>query len=392
MLREVGTTFYQGVDAGVSDREPASPLLLHAHRLRAKQPSLGILHLLAAQAEVLHPCDAQFFLEVTRGFLLDCNAQEISIAPRLFAMLCHKYSQVCISEGVAIQALLPLRAAADKLAPMKTCLSPIHADFLHCCILAKCYGVSSRFVDERPIFSVDPRKTGLTPVHFLRYFYYSGVVHVGTKRWKDAVDNFRMVISTPANTLSALVVEAYKKLVLVSLIFSGKLTPLPKYTSHVVSRQLKSHIKEYIMVDNKFQAGDVEKLKAAVTNGREIFIQDGNMGLVKQVTEALMKRKIMQLTHTYITLSLDDIATTVGLSNSRVAENYILRMVESGEICAKIEHPVGTVHFKEDHNEVTPDIMLARLEDNLSTTVQLTDRIRRLDMQISVSPQYIQKV
>lgn len=32
--------------------------------------------------------------------------------------------------------------------------------------------------------------------------------------------------------------------------------------------------------------------------------QDGNMGLVKQVVSALTKRKIMQLTHTYITLPL----------------------------------------------------------------------------------------
>ncbi len=32
--------------------------------------------------------------------------------------------------------------------------------------------------------------------------------------------------------------------------------------------------------------------------------QDGNMGLVKQAVTALTKRKIMQLTHTYITLRL----------------------------------------------------------------------------------------
>lgn len=32
--------------------------------------------------------------------------------------------------------------------------------------------------------------------------------------------------------------------------------------------------------------------------------QDGNMGLVKQAVSALTKRKITQLTHTYITLPL----------------------------------------------------------------------------------------
>lgn len=33
-------------------------------------------------------------------------------------------------------------------------------------------------------------------------------------------------------------------------------------------------------------------------------VKDGNMGLVKQVASALTKKKIVQLTHTYITLSL----------------------------------------------------------------------------------------
>lgn len=37
---------------------------------------------------------------------------------------------------------------------------------------------------------------------------------------------------------------------------------------------------------------------------RGLWCQDGNMGLVKQAVSALTKRKIMQLTHTYITLPL----------------------------------------------------------------------------------------
>lgn len=35
-----------------------------------------------------------------------------------------------------------------------------------------------------------------------------------------------------------------------------------------------------------------------------LYYQDGNMGLVKQAASALTKRKILQLTHTYITLPL----------------------------------------------------------------------------------------
>lgn len=62
-----------------------------------------------------------------------------------------------------------------------------------CCIMAKCYSLGARFMDEQPIFGVEPKATALTPVHFLRYFYYGGLVYIGTKRWRDALDSFVMV-------------------------------------------------------------------------------------------------------------------------------------------------------------------------------------------------------
>lgn len=48
-------------------------------------------------------------------------------------------------------------------------------------------------MDDQPIFSVDPAATGLTPVQFLRYFYYGGVARTGVKQWKHALDSFLTV-------------------------------------------------------------------------------------------------------------------------------------------------------------------------------------------------------
>lgn len=62
-----------------------------------------------------------------------------------------------------------------------------------CCIAAKCYSLGARFLDDQPIFGVDPVATGLTPVHFLRHFYYGGIVYIGVKQWKNAMDCLLMV-------------------------------------------------------------------------------------------------------------------------------------------------------------------------------------------------------
>lgn len=65
------------------------------------------------------------------------------------------------------------------------------------------------------------------------------------------------LISTPANVLSSLVVEGYKKMLLVSLITSGNAPSLPKYTSNSVSRHLKNYTSEYEALVTSCQVGAV---------------------------------------------------------------------------------------------------------------------------------------
>lgn len=71
-------------------------------------------------------------------------------------------------------------------------------------------------------------------------------------------------------------------------------------------------------MDNSCDEGEAALINTVVSARAMLFLphilyrryfpaclrQDGNMGLVKQVVHALARRKIMQLTHTYITLSL----------------------------------------------------------------------------------------
>lgn len=116
------------------------------------------------------------------------------------------------------------------------------------------------------------------------------------------------------------------------------------------------------------------------------------MGLVKQVVSALTKRKIIQLTHTYITLSLKDISNKVGLEHPDDTEGYILQMIEAGEICAKITSPAGTVHFQEDSQTFSSAAMTPRLEADLQSTAELTERVRRLEAKLLTNPVFVQKM
>jgi COP9 signalosome complex subunit 3 len=55
-----------------------------------------------------------------------------------------------------------------------------------------------------------------------------------------------------------------------------------------------------------------------------LLLQDGNLGLAKLVVASLTTRNIQRLTTTYLTLSLADIASRVGLPSPEAAEMHIL--------------------------------------------------------------------
>eukprot|EP00611_Tribonema_gayanum_P017609 TRINITY_DN3034_c1_g1_i5.p1 TRINITY_DN3034_c1_g1~~TRINITY_DN3034_c1_g1_i5.p1 ORF type:complete len:265 (-),score=124.94 TRINITY_DN3034_c1_g1_i5:360-1154(-) len=227
----------------------------------------------------------------------------------------------------------------------------------------------------------------------MRYLYYAGIVCIGVKQWRMALDFFHMACTTPAQQLSALAVESRKKAVLVSLLLLGEAPPLPPYAP-APARSMTTHLSAYTAIADTFERDDVAAAARAVHTARDQLTADGNLGLANQAA-ARVGRKVLQLTQAYITLSLQDIATKVGLSGPEEAEAHILRMVELKLITARIEHLPGgtvgsaTVHFADEaEDEATADA-LARLQGELKATLALAARVRAVDAALSVDPAYV---
>ena len=65
------------------------------------------------------------------------------------------------------------------------------------------------------------------------------------------------------------------------------------------------------------------------------------MGLVRQVALSQTKSNIKRLTKTFVTLSLSDVASRIGLSSAEEAERQIVAMIEEGRIHARISQKDG---------------------------------------------------
>lgn len=144
----------------------------------------------------------------------------------------------------------------------------------------------------------------------------------------------RQCVTSPAQQVSAIQVDAYKKLVLLQLLKDGKTSPLPRYTSQAVTRAMRSKLaglEVYEKVTKAYEADpavqlypvDKEKmrreacsvqelLEMEITKGMETLSRDLNVGLVKRVLEVFVRRRIQRLARLFNRLKVHDLVDLLG--------------------------------------------------------------------------------
>jgi len=350
--------------------------------------SLGYAFILGAKASS-QKIDPQKFILQAHRFLMSCNPSQIRLVPTKFVLVCRRFKEMCVESHQSIRAIKPLVVAIKKLRTSSETLTPVHCDLFQVCLLSKCYSSALSFLD--PVFDVNPEVTGVTSKDMLLYFYYGGMILTGLKDFSKALIFFKMAITAPAIVLSAIMVEAYKKFVLVSLIVHGKIISLPKYTSSVIQRHHKTSFPQYHELANAFITQNTDEVHKIAETHAEAFQKDRNLGLVKQCIQSLYRRNIQRHTQTYLTFSLQDIATSVKLNSAADAEKQVLRMIERGEIFATINQKDGMVSFQEDPEQYDTMKMTTHLDQQIQRVIGLGNKVRMLDEQIASSPQYIQR-
>ncbi|KXJ29960.1 COP9 signalosome complex subunit 3 [Exaiptasia diaphana] len=197
----------------------------------------------------------------------------------------------------------------------------------------------------------------------LSYYYYGGMIYAALKNYDRALYFFEVAVTCPAMDVSHIMLESYKKFILVSLILNGKISGLPKYTSNVVQRFLKPLSSPYHELANTYASNNPSDLQATIAKHQETFARDNNVGLVKQVRSSIYKKNILRLTKTFLTLSLTDMANRVQLNSPREAEQHILHMIEDGDIYATINQRDGMVSFHDSPEKYNSPNMLKKLDE-----------------------------
>ena len=229
-----------------------------------------------------------------------------------------------------------LYSAINKMAQgIPGLLTQVHVHFVYLAMHFKAYSLACRVLDLGVFDIGHGQATFVNPEQYLLYFYYAAAVRIGLKQWDRAIANLLLVLTPPTVAVSAIQMDAYKKYVLVNLRCSGVVPALPKYTSSCINKmaKMKGYCSELVEAWGSDQAN---ALSEKIQKNADRIEKDNNTGLCEQLLEAHKRNIVKDLTNTYLSLSLTELAQNVGMEINE-ATQLLVGMVATGEVQAVID-------------------------------------------------------
>lgn len=335
--------------------------------------------------------DTASYMKQLQDFTGQFDPEQARMWPSRVGYLYRSFTDALVKSGEPVKGVALLRSALQRFPRTPQTITPLHAMLAKLCLLSRMHTVALPFLTTE-ISSIAPAETATTVEDVLLYLYYGGMVFTGLGQYQDAQDFFASAVSAPAQAVSAIAVEAYKKYVLVSLIAEGSVPSLPRYTSSSVIRTIGGKCRAYDALADAFGKYNVQEVARCVDHDKAVFKADGNLGLVKRCQAELTRLMVVRLTRTYLTLSLADIAQHVGLGSPQEAEHLILRVVETGQVRAKISQADGMVAFLEPAELYDTVAASKVINGSISGTLALKEKVAEANVAVLTSRAYQSKL
>ncbi|OQR79978.1 COP9 signalosome complex subunit 3-like [Tropilaelaps mercedesae] len=365
-----------------------SALDLALETLNSHRHTLGVIYILSAKhAHLRFSDDYTDLFRQSKELVMEANPEQLPHASDQFIELCHQVTVQLVERQCPMKGIHLLQVAIGKLQTAPSQLTALHADLCQLCLRAKCPQAALKILDA-DITDVFKEK-GPNAKYFLLYFYYGGMIYTALKKFERALFFFEAAVTVDSMVVSHIVLEAYKKRILVSLIAHGKVEPLPSWTSSVVDRFARQLSKCYHDLEAAYGSSSVAQVRDLCQKNSERFARDGNTGLVKQCVTALTRKNIKKLTKTFLTLSLADVAQRCELASAREAERQLFNMIEDGEIFASINQKDGMVKFMDNPNKFNNANCFLELEEKMRRYMEVNEKVRQLSEEIALDPKFI---
>lgn len=199
-------------------------------------------------------------------------------------------------------------------------------------VLSEEHELSNAFITSTSGFSEK-----ILPENVLEYYLLGAHVYIGMLNLQRARLFLEHVILYPTlhQATSMIQVEAYKKWVLVGLLSEGKMFPQPRTVDQGVWKNLKAAGKAYETLADNFEKRNWNKYQAELEAGSQIWLDDGNVGLVAEAGQALLRYHVSDLQKTYAALTVDRVAAYLSLDTGATLD-ILSRMIGGSHLNASL--------------------------------------------------------
>uniref|UniRef100_A0A0V0J294 COP9 signalosome complex subunit 3 n=1 Tax=Schistocephalus solidus TaxID=70667 RepID=A0A0V0J294_SCHSO len=338
-----------------------------------------------AKLSLTNQVDSELLISQTRSLFLHCNVEHLREIKPVVCSICREFTIYLTSRGMALRGIPIILMAIEKVRNSPEQLTSIHADVCQLALSAKCFKPVLPLLDTDILDSeCDKNAFGLQDA--LLYFYYGGMIYGALRKWDRSLHFFNMCFMIPISTQRSILDEAAKKHLLVSLIHQGKYPPDGVYLEsiHSLMPTRQGTFDKYRALSNAFSSPDPATLARVIDNEAETFRADKNFGLVKQLLDRHIKCRIQNLTKTFMTLSLSDLAARVHLSDAAEAEHHLLEMIPSKSIHVRINQEDETVRFLDDAERYDSAEMLKVLSQKMEKAMNLEKKMMQMSDQLAL--------
>lgn len=337
--------------------------------------------------------------------------------------------QIARAAGSPGLAIAPIRSAMIRLDPTTGTFTSTHLSFIQLCLETRSYAAAEPILDnyihtlpskipnivrdglEYSVPCADTASSGeyihqssghsekLSIVDVQEYYVLGAMAYLGTRQFKKAQQFLEHVLIVPSsNVANGLMLEAYKKWVLVGCLVDGMSKSVPRTANGNAIKQVKSASKAYeALAEAYVQLSNLPKLKTQIKYGAEIWAEDGNTGLVAELVNSQMRTYVSRLSRTFSAIPVSNIANNVGGSAEEMAQ-YLDTLIKDGHLNARLEHSdkpnTGVVlRFYLDPTQgplakTEKQQQQALFEQTLRTNM-LAEQVKDADYRLTLTKEYI---
>lgn len=194
------------------------------------------------------------------------------------------------------------------------------------------------------------RETGLTavlkPQNVMEYDLLCGMIYCSRRDWAKAGEAFERIITFPAREhgIGKIMVDAYKRWVLVNLLWKGTHPENPSPLSATAHKYYETLGKPYTALASLFPGSDAQALKNEAEANAQEWQEDGTVGLVQEVLAAYQKWQVLSLQHVYSKISLSEVRSSTrsaetgqALASDDDVERLVQNMLIEGMLSGVVE-------------------------------------------------------